>query len=197
MKCKKKECTCTKSMAEFCKFKPTRQTPRKKKPKVRSRTLSDLKKECWYWLSLYVRLYWSDERGYVICATTQQKRYFFKSGVDCGHFVPKSQAGCTAFMFDNLLPQSKGSNMSASGDQYLMGKAIDTLNKKGLLQYSADELISMNKQQAHKMNKAYIEEKITEYKEQVFLLSDSKKLWDWKDGCLKKYLNSSYFTWHN
>ena len=122
------------------------------------------------------------------CIVTKEKRYYYKSGVDCGHFVRKSAGGCTAFMFENLFPQTKGSNMKASGDQYLFGAAINKKYEKGLTPYSADQLIEMNKTVPAVLNRAYFEEKITEYKTQVYKLSEEKKLWDWKESCLKKYL---------
>lgn len=159
-----------------------------KKKRKKSRTLADYKKEAWYFLSLYCRLHWAKDNGFVTCITTNQEIYYYGSNLDCGHFVPRSTSSYCSLLFDNVFPQSKGSNMKTSGDNYIMGRAINQLHKKSKTRYSADQLVDEIQYKDIKLNKVVLLGKIKYFKENVLRLSKEKNLWEWKKGCLKKYL---------
>ena len=168
--------------------KINRQKKRGNKAIKTIRKLTSYKKECWFWLSLYVRLYWSDDKGYVECITTKQKRFYYKDNIDAGHFIPKSKGKFATYSFSNIFPQSKGSNMSPSGDQYIMGIEINKLNALGRTKYSADELLRIQATSSIKNNKKYLISKINEYKVLVLKLSKEKGLYQWEVNCPKMYL---------
>lgn len=154
--------------------------------KPKKRTLVDLKKELWFWTSLLTRLSNTDDQGYVYCIVRKTKHYYWKDGIQAGHFIRKSQGGCTKYCRYNIFPQSAASNLIE--EQYLMGKEIQKLYSKGLTKYTPDQLYKRNKTEPFKEDRFYLESTIQEYKKEVLEISEKKNLWEWKEKCLKKYL---------
>mgnify|MGYP001582548985 FL=1 len=118
----------------------------KKPPK--KQTISKLKKEVWKIFSLYIRLKYSDWRGYVSCYTCGTIKFYKQ--IHAGHFISR-QFSATIFDKNNVRPQCYACNIIKKGSagryaQNLINELGDQkfkeLLKKGntLKQFSIKEL---------------------------------------------------------
>ena len=84
----------------------------------------------WKWCSLFIRLYYSDENGYVNCATCGKNNHYKE--VDCGHFRSWKHKN-TQYEFKNLAPQCKHCNdpKYGAGMPYEFSLFIERTHGKG------------------------------------------------------------------
>lgn len=118
----------------------------------KSKNITTAKKTADRWFNKYIRLRDADEDGYVECITCGSKNHLSENKTDAGHFVESDRL---SVRYDewNVHGQCKSCNLSASGKQYQMGKAINL--KHG--SFVADELI-----ESAKDNLSYTKEELME-----------------------------------
>jgi hypothetical protein len=119
------------------------------------RKRSEIVKELDKWFSLYIRLRFSDYRGYSTCVTCGKVDHYKK--LQAGHFASRKHYS-TRWDEQNVQVQCYGCNVMQQGQQYLFAKWLGT--------ELADELINKS-HQAVKFSDQDLLDKIQYYKEIV------------------------------
>jgi len=93
-------------------------------------SVKELEKVLDKWFSLYIRAFYSDEDGYVICCTCNKPvKWRALNGADCGHYSKRNRAH--RFTFKNCHPQCKKCNNYGKGEADLHAQYIDKLYGEG------------------------------------------------------------------
>ena len=93
-------------------------TKKKTKKKI------DWKGRAWDWFSIFIRLFYADQWGYVNCYTCGKRMFWKKDGAQAGHF----QGGRgNAVLLDEkgVRVQCYACNCGRSGEQYIFGKNLE------------------------------------------------------------------------
>ncbi len=119
--------------------------------------IKDLKKELDKWVSLFVRLTYANDNGFVCCYTCDKISHY--KNMHCGHFVSRGKLA-TRFDMRNMRPQCPGCNLFGGGKP-------DVFALKLTSEYG-DGIIKELYQLSNKITKYFpYEEKIEFYKKEV------------------------------
>lgn len=108
------------------------------------------------WFSIYVRIRDSDENGIVKCFTCDHSGPW-NDGFDAGHFVDADKLPTRWDEF-NVHAQCKKCNLSANGQQYRHGQAIEWFHGKDVaeeLLKKAEEDVTITKKERMRMAREY------------------------------------------
>ena len=130
------------------------------------KSISKLKKELDKWFSLFIRLRYCDDLGFVQCFTSG-KYYHYKS-IHAGHFMSRKCLS-TRWCETNVQAQSVADNLFAQGRQYQFGINLDAKYGEGTA-----EKLQIKSKQTQKFTRADYEEKISYYKSAVENLKKEK-----------------------
>tara|TARA_R100001463_G_C3402633_1_gene208203 strand:- start:19 stop:423 length:405 start_codon:yes stop_codon:yes gene_type:complete len=103
--------------------------------------------------SIYIRLKYSDKKGFVNCYTCGVKKYWEKDYMQCGHFISRRHIILRWSEF-NCRPQCYGCNVMAQGRQYQFSINLNKeygydvaqellIESKKTKKYTNDELIDL------------------------------------------------------
>lgn len=126
---------------------------------MKTKTLSQLKKEADRVHSIYIRKRDSDMWGDATCITCDSKKPWGQ--MQCGHFVSR-KVNALRYDEENTNAQCVGCNMFKSGEQYLYSKALDMKYGDG----TADKLMSQ-RFETHKFTREELEQIIADRKAQI------------------------------
>lgn len=102
----------------------------------------------WYWCSHYVLLYYADEDLMVRCATSPHLVYHVTDrNIHCGHYFKADRHKATAFMFENLFPQSFTDNVHFSGKPEAAKEWIELTHGEGTI-----EMLEKKKNETYKLD---------------------------------------------
>ena len=146
---------------------------RRKKAKAARRESFPVKKAKLHTIfSKFIRLRDTDADGYCNCICCGVRTAW--PNVQCGHFMIRERMP-TTWDEQNCAGQRDGCNMSASGNQYEMGLALDVRYGNG----TAEKLVIKSKG-LQKFTTAELDEKIAYYTEQVQRLLQKKNFDPWQ-----------------
>lgn len=171
-RCWKPKCDCT----------VKRPKERKTKPSIQP--LPSLEKDTWSLFSLAVRLRDADQDGYCACITSKAKLFYYKDGIEAGHFVPSTRFS-TKFNWKNVNAQSHTDNCFLSGNIPAYEIAIDLKWGKGTAE-------SLRSYRSVKKSREYLEAICREAVSIIKSNSKSKNLWEWKRSALYAGLYEKY-----
>ncbi len=122
---------------------------------------SVLKKRIWKVISLYIRLKYADDNGYVSCVTCGITKHYKQ--MQAGHFVPQAQGDACRYIEENIHPQDYRCNINLGGngieynafmlDTYGQEK-IDELRKlsRTTAKLSLDDLLEIEREYKELLN---------------------------------------------
>jgi hypothetical protein len=88
----------------------------KEKKKPSKHTHSGLaKKHAWSWFSKYIRLKYSDDKGYCKCITCDKIAFWDGEGIQAGHGIPKGKSNSILFLEEVVRPQCSYCNHALCG----------------------------------------------------------------------------------
>lgn len=97
---------------------PKRNALKRRKRKIKRRSegkISKLKREVWTWCSRYVRLLYSDDKGFCRCYTCNSKRFWTMDGMEGGHGIG-GRNNAVLYMLEVLRPQCHTCNCVNNGE---------------------------------------------------------------------------------
>ncbi len=165
-----------------CKVKRAKEN----RPKAKPRSLSDIEKDTWSLFSLAVRLRDADQDGYCKCITSGARLFYYKNGIEAGHFVPSTRFS-TKFNWKNVNAQSHTDNCFLMGNIPVYEVAIDVKWGKG----TAEGLKSIR---TTRKTREYLESICGEAASIIKQNSKEKNLWHWKKSTLYARLYESYLS---
>lgn len=147
--------------------------------------LKTLKSLSWRLTSIYVRLRDADRNGVCKCSTCSYTGFYYKSKIQAGHFVKKSNGNFTEYYEDNIYAQCQECNLK--DEQFLMGLYINSIKEPVNEQPFAEYIYFNLRKKKVKKDKTFYINLIEERAEQIMKIAKTKNLWEWKEG-LPKYV---------
>lgn len=107
---------------------------------MKAKTLTYYKKKAWSAFSLYIRLKYADENGYVACYTCGVVRHY-KDRMQAGHGIG-GRNNAVLFLEEVVRPQCVGCNMFGGGKYAIFTRKL--IDELGLEEY--DRLVALSNQ---------------------------------------------------
>ena len=157
---------------------PLKKTPIKRKPWVKKAEKAGMSKpklikELDAWFSRYIRLKYSDSRGYCRCISCG-KVYFWKE-IQNGHYMSRRYMS-TRFSEDNCRPQGVECNIFNQGAIQMYRRALI----KEIGEQRVDLIEVRAKQESKNWSLFELQELIEFYKKEVERLKEEKHYDEWK-----------------
>lgn len=128
------------------------------------------KNEAWKWFSIYVRLFYCENNGYLYCYTCKKRMFWKGEGCQCGHFQA-GRGNSVLLDFKGVRPQCDGCNVWRYGEQYIFGKNLEKeVGEKKVME------LKRKKHQTKKVSKKDWEEKAMHYQLKAVKLAVKKNL---------------------
>ena len=119
------------------------------------------------WFSKFIRLYYADSKGFVLCYTSGRKMNWKQA--QCGHFISRKHFA-TRWLPENCRPQSPTDNCLLDGNLEVFEKKLEEENKG---------IVSWLKEQARevcKPTREQLKQLIVEYRSKVKILEQKIKV---------------------
>lgn len=152
---------------------PKRNALKRRKRKIRRKSegkIPKLKRDVWAWCSKYVRLLYSDSKGFCHCFTCGSKRFWTKDGMEGGHGIG-GRTNAVLFMLDIIFPQCHTCNCVNGGEYEIFHKKLEELYGK-----QKWEDIKIAAKKSKRFTQAELEKKLEFFKSEVERLRKEKNL---------------------